>query len=261
MSLRLCSWNAKALLSSHHSLQELVRRRMDTWVRLCLSNDIVVVQETHGNMMDQHRLEVLVPSHFHYLNVIEGRCAGGLLMSVSHRFMSQFASVFVSLVIEGRVSRMVCSSRQGNLEIMGVHIDPAAEVGQARAALYRLKRASDRCPSTLSMFVGDFNAHPTDEPRYCGATRELKVFDSRFTNLYDSIYSDFADISGNYFTYRSAAGSLSRLDRCLCSLPTVDLMDRRPTSHTTVDIANGEWISDHAPVIFLAVFVWLSTDP
>ena len=100
------------------------------------------------------------------------------------------------------------------------------------------------------MVAGDFNAHPSDEPRYCGATKELKVFDSRFANLFDTIYQDFAGITGTYFTYRSPVGSLTRLDRCLCSLPTVDLMDRRPTSHTTIDIAVGEWISDHSLVVF-----------
>ena len=106
----------------------------------------------------------------------------------------------------------------------------------------------------MTLIVGDFNSYVTEEGKFSTANKAISFQASRFAHVYEAHFQNYVDIGGSYFTHRSTTQggntTLSRIDRCLCSLPSCDLLDRRPSSRALVDILGEGFCSDHAPVVF-----------
>ena len=106
----------------------------------------------------------------------------------------------------------------------------------------------------MTFVVGDFNCYVTEEGKYSTMSRAVSFQAAKYAHVYADHFQGYVDIGGDYFTHRSSTHSghhtLSRIDRCLCSLPSGDLLDRRPSSRTLVDILKDNFCSDHVPVVF-----------
>ena len=78
--------------------------------------------------------------------------------------------------------------------------------------------------ATITLFIGDLNAHPCDEPHFSLQGNVHEHRPSRFTSTIDSYFDEFAEITGEYWTHRTIENdkivSLRKLDRCLRSLPS-----------------------------------------
>ena len=83
VELRLVSWNAKALFSSHHASKATATKRLQQLKRLCASCPIVSLQEVHGNPRDSATLDKELASHLRFLCTMEDRIAGGVLICIS----------------------------------------------------------------------------------------------------------------------------------------------------------------------------------
>ena len=194
--IKMATWNSKALLSSHFASKKLAATRMQMYSKLCKSHDIITIQETHGNMDDEPALIKAAPDHVHFLSVIPGRAAGGLALAVSKKFLEAFACYVVRELIPGRAQHLLAQGEHGSVEVVAVHLDPGQSMEDLKVVLKMIKGVMQQNMATITLLIGDLNAHPSDEPHFSIQGNIHEHRPSRFTTTIDTYFEEFAEITG-----------------------------------------------------------------
>ena len=96
-----CSWNARALFTSCFTPRAKAMKKMQLLKQLCTKYCIVMLQEVHGTRFDVETLNKEINSHMHFLSVIDGRNAGGILISISKKLMGKYNDIQAQELVPG----------------------------------------------------------------------------------------------------------------------------------------------------------------
>ena len=216
-------------------------------------HDIVTIQETHGSDADISTLHREVPLHIHYLSTIPDRHAGGISISISRKFAtSLFSTITVRELIVGRLMKLHAIGINGDLVVLAVHLTPGLDTEDLQLFLNTIKANLIDDERTITILLGDLNAHPADEPKMSVGSDDVNFSFSYYTKRLEDSMGFLTEISGDYFTHRGkVAGDktmLSKIDRCLTTMAPEDLLDRHPKAHITAEVLDFNGPSDHVPI-------------
>ena len=160
-----CSWNCRALFTSCYTPRARAVRKMQLVKRLCAKYPVVLLQETHGTHYDVDTLDKEIASHRHYMSVIPGKNAGGVVVSIGKQYLEKFCGVAVHDIIPGRALAVHCRAEEFVVNWVCLHLDPSLEVGAAEIELQKIRDTMEVGPNIMNIVSGDFNSSMVDEPR------------------------------------------------------------------------------------------------
>jgi hypothetical protein len=136
------------------------------------------------------------------------------------------------------------------MEFVSVHVDPAWSKTLHRE-FWECLRVQVSSPA--SFLLGDWNFVHSDEGRLSvvsgASTPQAGGIDLDFEHT----LANFTEIYQDEFTRKGGAAALktlSRLDRCYCSLPPAILFELKPAGSTLFSVIPEFELSDHVPVLF-----------
>jgi len=254
-SHHLCfaTWNARALFASHHCRQGQAVRKFALFKSLCSRHQIVTCQETHGSQFDLTTLNRELPQHVHHLSTVDNRAAGGISISVNKHFLrGTFIGHNFTTIVPGRIASFKAWGPRGNLCFLAVHLVPDLPDHELQRQLGLINMHLPADAGTLTILMGDVNAHPIEEPRLVVGDPRIDLKPTRYTVALDNCLRDLIEISGDYFTYAAKGADdtyrFSKLDRFFIRGATIDILDRNPRARATNNLLDGSTPSDHSPV-------------
>ena len=226
--MRLVTWNSQGLVSVD---RRLLARKLGSLRQLSGANDIVCLQEVHGDRMAmQTYFHHFSETQFAFFHPCSSGRAGGVAFLVAKSFCSEDTTLSSSSLIAGRAALLRICSAGHELMILNVHnFVTAVEL----PVLIRLVRAlvaeSKSDPTKKSLFlVGDLNIsampvrHVAELASHADSTiraSDDKPPPSSVPRLWKPLLDDLIEIFQDMPTrFGSATGSISILDRCFTSL-------------------------------------------
>ena len=155
----ISSWNAQGLLAS-----SIERQQQKLWRARCLAatQDIVVLQETHGNKGKCRGLRTAKGLMPFWSNGPGGEAGVGAW--VKEEFLRKFDSGggghrWIPDVVPGRAAILRCWSSEGKLQIGMVYLHTGHSGGRAERldTLQRLVAELEAWGRALTIITGDFN--------------------------------------------------------------------------------------------------------
>lgn len=175
-----------------------------------------------------------------------------MLVLLKKEFVAQFVCLVARIVKDGRWVHFILHHLSGELHLHFLHIDMTLPVAAHDALFAQLSAATKLDGRGFALIAGDFNFLPSGERRIHFDGRQPKAEDDRLAARWDSHLAHLAEIRQDLPTRLDIPHNrpqvAARLDRWYTSLPSKELLDRRPLAHTSGNLLKTAPLSDHVPV-------------
>ena len=240
------------------------RSKIDKFVGLAMSHDVVFLQEVRGCGGDLSFLGCYIPNHLLCGSLCPSKAAGGVLTIVHPRLRQRYGDCWsMGTIHQGRATVVdLVDYREGSDAIGGrhdplglccLHVVPAWTVGGKRGLLGSLRSALP-CGSGSVVFVaGDFNFPVDGEGRLNVSTGRVTGGSDSVASHFDCVFGDLTEIAQDRPTRRRSEGGtmtvLSGIDRMYSNLPPGEPLARNACAATLGKLASQCEISDHVLVV------------
>ena len=157
---RLCSWNARGLLTRRAALR---RQKLQQLRELLTNNDIVLLQGTHGTKAELSTAALDVSSTFHIFGR-DSRC-NGMVTPLVRKTWAEGCSLTYHEAIDGRLSFLYMERDERKLVIANLHLaklDTPTEAPRVGRLLEEERKVAAASRHTrLFCLLGDLNFEAT----------------------------------------------------------------------------------------------------
>ena len=249
--LRLVTWNAAALFTATATSRSLARARLAMLKSLCMNNDIVMIQEAHGNQCHLQLLENELPEFLLMGTFCRNPAAGGAILAIRKALVNTVAPPQMFILDPGRCCAALLEHDGHKMLCANIHLMPSY-TQEEKCALLRDVRALVSDIGALTVLAGDFNFVMVEEARYDEAMAANKTGDHAIASYFNNLLGDFCDLRQCEHTRRQVHdrkySALSRIDRVYTNCAPHELFEMRPYAALTHKLLDPGLPSDHAPV-------------
>jgi endonuclease/exonuclease/phosphatase family metal-dependent hydrolase len=243
--------------------------------KLMLKADVIGLQEVHGTKSGMHEVMKQFAGWDCYFSPSPSPAAGGVAILVHRHVLSRTCCHYHRVLLDGRALQVHLQFAAFALNLVTVHIEPAA-TRHAHCQLLRRTFATSAPEIQITIILADLNTCMPGDGRIHLDNLHAVDQDDALGQWITSHYPHFVIAEHDGHTrigrHNGTPTVLSRIDYVLIDLPKVTILDSRFAAHVHGDLLKLT-ASDHAAVVAhlhpprstppsrLSIPSWLSSAP
>jgi endonuclease/exonuclease/phosphatase family metal-dependent hydrolase len=235
-----CLWNCRSLWSKRNG--NTIREAL----KLAEIHDFLVLLETRETEARKKYFESVLPDNFCYYSTRISARKGGAAIIIKRAFLAKFTHTDWSVVISGRVAKLVLNGPEGKLCIIAAYLDPSSVDNQIDQIRHIGNATED---NTHNVVAGDFNFVECHADRIAKTSAALSsAEDRRQTKQWNQSVSQrgFHEFEQREYTCENSHG-WSRIDRIYSDLHAAHWLCN---SSFCTRLEHTRHLSDHSPISF-----------
>lgn len=255
-NISICSWNARVFFCCDPAKW---KRKHEYLLQLLDRYDIIIIQESHDDLAKHVFLDTLLNNMGQIFHNPGTTSSGGTFIVIRQAFRDKYNEAHNRIIHKGRIQRLTLSGNMGNLDIVNLHLEPAATTSEKIQQLERISGVKAHCKHSCLIIGGDFNFTEYGDDRFNSASSHGN---SLTEDPLDSCclrtwwIENMSDLTEHYQSNHTRSGyilngalSSARLDRIFSNIP-VEFNITHSIINSTLGCANGclHNYSDHVPV-------------
>ncbi len=249
--LRFATWNCRGLSLTMATDPIKYQAKIKYLKSVMNQVDIVAMQEVHGTVEAMLETFKEFPGWIPYCSPCVVPGAGGIAILVRRQLVHQARSILHRPIHPGRALQVLLQLATVTLNLIALHVDPAAAREAQHDLIRRSLAAGD--PSThATILMADMNACMPGDTRINLTNLHAEDHDDSLGQWFASHFPNFIIAEHDGHTrigYRDGnPHTLSRIDYVMSDLPKVTALDARFAAHVHGNLFTLR-ASDHAAVI------------
>jgi exonuclease III len=247
----MATWNARGLAMMNSTDPVTHKEKMRYLQKIAKVSDIIGLQEVHGSASDMTEVFKAMPGWACYLSPSASPAAGGVALLVHQALLAKASSSFHQVLLEGRGLRTHLQFATFALNVITLHLEPAAPRHVHRNLLHQALGSADRALHA-TFLLADLNLCMPGDCRLHLDNLHADEHDDVTGHWLATTFPNFtiADHDGHTRIGRreGAPSVLSRIDYVMSDIAKPTLLDSRFSAHVLGDLFKMT-ASDHAAVI------------
>jgi endonuclease/exonuclease/phosphatase family metal-dependent hydrolase len=250
-SLSFATWNCRGFSLMKHSDPIKFQRKVKYLTEVMHKADIISLQEVHGNLEDMMEAFKNFPGWVALCSPCQVPGAGGVAVLLHLRLLRQAHGLLHRVLLPGRALQVLLTLPTISLNLLCIHIEPAAAREHQCDTLRRSLATSD--PSThVTVIMADLNLCMPGDTRTHISNLHIDDHDDALGHWFARSFPSFIIAEHDGFTRAGLRdgiiNTLSRIDYIMVDLPKVTVLDSRFSAHVHGNLITQK-ASDHVAVV------------